>query len=141
VSVSVSYVQLGQVHLTALKIMCSIDALPGLGSSAKHAAGRPAMPLLCARDAANPTPLNIEDRAVRACARGYTVAVADHVGSGTATHGWMVQGISREAIHTSEPTGIFIYAHWHAIIGIDAGRRRRSIACDLREKHNQANLM
>jgi hypothetical protein len=114
--------------------MCSIDALPGHGSSAKHAAGSPAMPLLCARAAVNPTPPIVGDRAGRARARGHTAAVAVHeVGSGTATHGpWIVLGESREAIRTNEPAGISIDAHWHAIIGVDAGRRRRSQGCDLR---------
>ena len=137
--VRVSYAQLELGTLTALKIMCSIDTLPGPGSSAKHAAGRPAMPLLCARAAANPTPLIIGDSDGRARARSHTVAIANHVGSRTATHGWIDQGISREAIRTSESAGVSIDARWYAVIGVVAGRR--CMAGDLKNKMRSGTFL
>jgi hypothetical protein len=108
--------------------MCSIDALPGPGSSAKHAAGRPAMPILCARAATDPAPLQ-GDLARRARAGSHTVAVADHVWSGADTRGWVRRGRGRVAICAGEPAGVCIDARWHAISRVAAGWR---IACDLK---------
>ena len=75
--------------LTALQIACSVDALPGPCTPSIYAAGRPAVPPVSARAAANPTPLD-GDLARGAHGAGIdAVAVADHVGRGAGTHGWV----------------------------------------------------
>ena len=64
------------------------------------------MPLLCARAAADPALL------VGGLARGahgagnHADAVADHVGRGAGTVGWVIRGIGGETVGASEVAGI-----------------------------------
>ena len=87
------------------------------------------MPLLCARAAADPAPLD-GDLAGRAWARGHTIAFANHVGREAGTREWVHLGRRRVTVQASEPAGVITDASWHAILGVVAGLRR--IGCDLK---------
>jgi hypothetical protein len=81
---------LGPGTLTTLQIMCGVDALPGPCAPSKHAAGCPAIPLLCARAAANPALFDCGlAGGARAC---HAVAVADYIrrSAGWDTRGWVL---------------------------------------------------
>ena len=74
--------------LTALKISCSIDALPGASAPSEHAASRPSGALLRARATADPALLKGGlDGGARA--GSHALAVADHVGRRADTRGWV----------------------------------------------------
>ena len=115
--------------LTTLKIACSIDALPGPSAPSKHAAGRPAGALLCARTAADPAPLDGGNNG-GARAGSDAFAIADHVGCGAATRGWVQRGRGRVAVRASESARISVDARWLTVNGVLAVRRR--IAYDLK---------
>ena len=127
----------GPSTLTALKISCSIDALPGASTPSKHAACRPAWAILYARAAADPAPLDGGDGG-GARTGSDALAIASHIGRRADTCGWVRCGKGRVAFRASESAGISVDTCWHAVNGVVAGRRR--IAYDLKIKHNQAHL-
>ena len=108
--------------LTTLKIVCSIDALPGPCASTKHAARRPARAFLRARAATEQAPLT-GGLAGWTRAGSHTVAIADHVRRGADTGGRVRWGRGRVAVQASEPAGVITDASWHAYLGVVAGLR------------------
>ena len=115
--------------LTALKIAFSMDALPGACTPSIHAASRPARPLHRARAATDPALLKSGlDGGARA--RSHALAVADHIGRRANTRGRVRRRKGRVAIRASKSAGISVDAHWLAVNGVVAVRRR--IAYDLK---------
>jgi hypothetical protein len=114
----------GPGTLTTLQVACGVDALPGTCAPSEHTAGRPAMPHFCTRAAADPALLGGGGLARGARVGSHAVAVADDVGRGTTTHGWVIRGIWRVTGRASEPAGITVDARRNAISWVVAVRRR-----------------
>ena len=83
----------------------------------KPATGCSNRPRLCARAAADPAPFEGGDVARGAHARKPALAIADHIGRFADAPSWVQRGRGREAVCTSEPTGVSVDARWHAVIG------------------------
>jgi len=110
---------------TALKIACSMDALPGPCAASKHTTGRPAGPLLCAKATTEPTLID-GDMGGGARAGSHALAVADYVGRRTDTRGWVRRGKGRVAVRASKSARIVVDARRLAGNGVVAVRRRIS---------------